>query len=566
MKTAKNRRIVRLGPFNGGLNWRDSWTDVAENELVWCMNIDIDTNGKLQSRPPIFHSTNAEWGTNLTYVNGVMTPTNMLWIMSTAGDDRVQVRVRSTALSQGNWVDALSGTGVGWKNATSGVFYKKYMYFALKTATATVGKIAKVLLDDIDDAASAATAVWTLINGPSPISGDLKTMCIHNDRLFAMDTGNVNRVYYSKPTDFNVWADPDGGQFDVGESNDPIVKIVALNNRLYIFKNQSIWTLDYTSDPVDDGTLQLITASVGAQDAIAYKSRIFGVSRSGVFELVGGQIYWLSDKLGLRENFNRDFVTPDATVTTYLKGSNNVKSITACDDKLYVVGWEVITNFSPTFNTVKPILVLNLENGAWTTYGLDRVEIGETTDCIAVAPIIANEYDGTVHVRPNTTRAAVVISTRDGRTDRDRIGVNGPPFASFATGALDFNKNVFSKRLFRAFLRMQNFYWDDNNNVFTVRYRFYNTFYETLGNSRTLSLNIDGQPTERDHIYEGVWHSIRARFRHFRLEVELNSIETTNSVTTDIKAFHWEIPYTEIEIDDRSMTSDHKPSSTFAPG
>jgi len=199
-------------------------------------------------------------------------------------------------------------------------------------------------------------------------------------------------------------------------------------------------------------------------------------------------------------------------------------------------------------------------------YTNDRVEPGETTHCTIEGPVYANEEKGAIHARSLTTDAPITILTRQGQTDRDRIGVNGPPFAKFCTKEYDFGEKVNMKRLFRAYLHLQNFWWDDNNNVFTVGYKFMSLFYENLSQSIVSNITINAQPSQHDKVYEGVWHSLRTRFRHLRMEVELNTNELYNTTSGTIKSYHWEIPSTELEIDDRSRETTHVPSQTFAPG
>ena len=46
-------QILRLGPFNGGLNIGSDPVLVQDNELINCLNLELDIDGSLVSRPAI---------------------------------------------------------------------------------------------------------------------------------------------------------------------------------------------------------------------------------------------------------------------------------------------------------------------------------------------------------------------------------------------------------------------------------------------------------------------------------------------------------------------------------
>src|SRR4249919_2646705 len=77
------------------------------------------------------------------------------------------------------------------------------------------------------------------------------------ERMWSIDYV-ASLCYWSKETDPTIWALPDGGNFPVNANDsNPIVKVIVLNNVLWIFKRTGVWLFSYGDDPAD-GTLQKI--------------------------------------------------------------------------------------------------------------------------------------------------------------------------------------------------------------------------------------------------------------------------------------------------------------------
>src|SRR5688572_1571561 len=49
---ASSRSELQLGPFHGGINNYSDMSAIADQELVDCVNFDIDLDGSLKTRPP----------------------------------------------------------------------------------------------------------------------------------------------------------------------------------------------------------------------------------------------------------------------------------------------------------------------------------------------------------------------------------------------------------------------------------------------------------------------------------------------------------------------------------
>jgi hypothetical protein len=50
---ADGTQILRLGPFSGGLNIGSDPVLIGDNELIDCLNLELDIDGSLVSRPAI---------------------------------------------------------------------------------------------------------------------------------------------------------------------------------------------------------------------------------------------------------------------------------------------------------------------------------------------------------------------------------------------------------------------------------------------------------------------------------------------------------------------------------
>lgn len=80
-------------------------------------------------------------------------------------------------------------------------------------------------------------------------------------------------LYFSKATDPNIWAVPDGGFFRF--PNQTITDVVAVGQALYIICEDSIWLLQYTTDPNTNANLAQISVGLGGDSATVYEDVVY---------------------------------------------------------------------------------------------------------------------------------------------------------------------------------------------------------------------------------------------------------------------------------------------------
>lgn len=132
-------------------------------------------------------------------------------------------------------------------------------------------------------------------------AGDLAV--VFRDRLFIVNQ-TTSRVYYSKATDFTIWAAPDGGFFDVSPNDGSLITSIAFDlNNLYIFKDNSTWVFSFSTDPGSDGFLRKIF-DWGAYDAIYYEGTIYAVNSNGLFRIKGTTFELLSHVIAINPTPN----------------------------------------------------------------------------------------------------------------------------------------------------------------------------------------------------------------------------------------------------------------------
>ena len=101
---------------------------------------------------------------------------------------------------------------------------------------------------------------------------------IHKDRLWIF---TKFKAYFSKVADFSIWTAPDGGMYNFLEYG--INAAVGHKDNIYIACENSVWVLNYTSDPNTNASLRQISGSLGGDDICLNADTIYFARDDGLY-------------------------------------------------------------------------------------------------------------------------------------------------------------------------------------------------------------------------------------------------------------------------------------------
>jgi hypothetical protein len=306
-------QLVPVGPFIGGLNTFSDPAALADNELVECLNFELDLDGSLRSRPPI-----VDRGVSIP----LDTTGNFLLLGYYYAPGNVPYLLGSDGLSKTYYFD-----GTSWTLLTS--------TFAASAMTQFDGKA--WLLAPVGSANPGG--YWTPSGGFVADANMPKGNVIvaHKFRLWvAAGAGamtNSTRLYFSNvlgsPSFWTV--SPDFLDVGAGDGQD-IVQVVVYYNTLLVFRTSSIYAFQYSSDPTT-GTTSLIVPGVGlaSRDAIVqYESYIYFMHEEKAYEFTNNR----ATQINIKTTF--EAVSEAGLYQNYAVSIFNKRVLFSYFDTLYV--------------------------------------------------------------------------------------------------------------------------------------------------------------------------------------------------------------------------------------
>ena len=277
--------LVKLGPFQGGINTLNDAASVADNELVDCINLEVDLDGSLVSRPPIdIPSPGVTFDSRLIVIgSAIINGTNYL------------------LGSTNNAIWYYNGTV--WAQITTGISsYCAIQYRQPSVPTTSVWFIAAP--------GSSKKGGWWNPSAPTTLNSiaampDGYTGLIHKNRMYItagiVDAAGLgNRVYFSKPTDASIWSTPDGGTIDINVGdNQSITSLIVYNDSILVFKQESTFYLSFDTGP-SQATIRKLSGAVGAPNrwcVVSFENSVFIYHRTSVYELLNYQFQKLNNKV-----------------------------------------------------------------------------------------------------------------------------------------------------------------------------------------------------------------------------------------------------------------------------
>jgi hypothetical protein len=289
---------IQVGPFIGGLNTFSDPTAIADNELVECVNFELDLDGSLKSRPPI-----EDLG-----VDFPLGATGDIEFLGTYEVNATQnYLIASDGLSSTYYFD-----GSAWVLITNTVAAAGFVQFDDKAwLVAPVGS-------------TNPGGYWETSGGFTALADMPKGELIvtFKDRLWIAEgrdsTNQGTRLYRSRTiVDPAVWpAVPDIVDIGVGDGQN-IVQLAVYFNTLLIFRTNSIYGLQYTSDPAA-AVISLVVPNVGLSSRYAitqFESDIYFMYDDRAYEFTNNRASQINVKTPFKSdttlNFHNDYAVSE---------------------------------------------------------------------------------------------------------------------------------------------------------------------------------------------------------------------------------------------------------------
>lgn len=279
--------VLRIGPFVGGLNLASDVSSVADEELVECINLELDIDGSLKSRPPYVKVTEgAPVGHKII---GSAVFSGVGYIFSSGTDTGVQSIQFSTNGS--SWTQIESG-----RLADVAVQYRNKVWFpANQSSTAATGISW--------DPGVGATVITDMPRSSHAV--------VHKERLYVVPgTGaasNNSRLSFSAPADLTTWPAPNTIDVSPGDG-ESLNAVIVYNDNLLLFKNNSSFVLAYDLDPAD-AILREINPVLGIIDGdnlVQFENVVYALHEDTVYEIVNYDF----NPINIKVPFVLDTTTP----------------------------------------------------------------------------------------------------------------------------------------------------------------------------------------------------------------------------------------------------------------
>lgn len=387
---------VRIGPFVGGMNTYSGPSAIADNEAVELLNVDIDLDGAIKSRPPV-ETFSPPISNQASHVIGIYRSiTDVVYIIY-AFDSNVYAFDTSSQ----TWVSIVAAT------ATACVQYNDKLYIVLKPSGTTQGG-----------------GKWDPTGGYVAIAAMPRGFdaCIYKERMFISasrngDETSINRVKFSNPANPEAWTGTDTFDVAAGDGQD-IMALFVYDSQIVVFKTDSTYVFAYETSP-SKGLVQIVSSTIGANNkhsVVEYENNLFVMHESNVYRISN----WNWEHANIKVPF------------TY----SNIHSVgLEFASSISILGNRLFCRYYDKYYTI------GLKTGAWTVWEFDGYTISEfvTSPTVDVTTGKAMSYAGSYE---NTTlylyKFNDVVSTVLNETFTARL----------VTKSYDFGPSYSFKRLF----------------------------------------------------------------------------------------------------------------------
>jgi len=286
---------LRLGPFNGGLNISSDPVLIADNELSACLNLELDIDGSLVSRPAI----------SLTFTGG----------------DNFRVFIFGSVVFSGTLYLFGTHNGKTYVTSNAGSTFTELNPGGTSRECKTMEVYANTVWLPTTFASAAGLGMsWTPGGGAVTVSAmpRAEKCVVHKNRLYTVPgesaTSNSSRLTFSQSADFTTW--PGTNFIDVQNGDgDTLNNLIVYQDSLLLFKGESTHVLAYDLDPADAILREInpVVGSTGSLGLIQYENTAYTMHRNKVYEITNYNFSLLNLKVPLVF----DNALPTGTTTRY---------------------------------------------------------------------------------------------------------------------------------------------------------------------------------------------------------------------------------------------------------
>lgn len=258
--------ILRLGPFSGGLNIGSDPALIQDTELISCLNLELDVDGSLVSRPAIQVAFQGAQNQRLLIFGSVVF-SGTLYLFATR-DDKTFVS---------------SNAGSSWTELNPGAVSRECKTMEVYNNT--------VWMPATPSSPNGGIS-WTPGGGAVAVAAmpRAEKCTVHKNRLYLCPgedaTTNESRLYFSQSADFTTW--PGANFIDVQPGDgDTLNNIAVYQDNLLLFKGESTHVLAYDLDPVDAILREInpVVGSTGSFGVVQYENTVYSMHRNKVYEI-----------------------------------------------------------------------------------------------------------------------------------------------------------------------------------------------------------------------------------------------------------------------------------------
>jgi hypothetical protein len=258
--------ILRLGPFSGGLNIGSDPVLIGDNELIECLNLELDVDGSLVSRPAI----------QVIY----------------QGADNFRLLIFGSVVFSGVLYLFATRNGKTYMSSNGGSSWLELNPGALSRECKTMEVYNNIVWMPATPGSANGGISWTPGGGAVAVAAmpRAEKCVIHKNRLYLCPgknaTSNESRLYFSQSADPATW--PGTNTIDVQPGDgDTLNNVIVYQDNLLLFKGESTHVLAYDLDPVD-AILREINPVVGSTDSfgvVQYENTVYCMHRNKVYEI-----------------------------------------------------------------------------------------------------------------------------------------------------------------------------------------------------------------------------------------------------------------------------------------
>ena len=323
--TSEPYRYEEKANFTGGLNLRADQFNLLENESPAMLNVEVDPRGGVRRRDAV------------TKVNATALTNEIVSLFAhyEAGQNQVLAAVLDpvTTTSTLQWNDEASGnfegtvsyggTDIQFDTAQPprGVTFNGYTYVTNGKLLASTGHTTYSAVRWNGTDADTAVAIPALdgTDGHFPCA---RYTAVWGQRVWVaytletIDGLKTNRIRWSKVDDAENWTATDYIDIDVGEDGDHITGIIADQNRLLVFKENSVYeVLGFDTDTFQVRNVTRVAGNREGCTPVATPTGIFfWYAEEGIYILQAENLAWVFERI--RPAMTYDVGQPSMTLDT----------------------------------------------------------------------------------------------------------------------------------------------------------------------------------------------------------------------------------------------------------